>query len=362
MSHSISVRGAVKRFGAVTAVDGADLDVRQGELFTLLGPSGCGKTTLLRMVAGLCPMDGGEICFDGGRIGHLPAHRRDIGMVFQSYALFPHLTVAENVAYGLKARKVPGAELAGRVEEALDLVQLVELAHRRPGELSGGQQQRVALARAIAVRPAVLLLDEPLGSLDADLRPALRTEIRKLQRRLGITTICVTHDREEALAISDHIAVMREGRILQAGTPEELYSRPNCLFVARFVGASNLLPCTVEAAGPVRAADPGRATVELGGGYSLTVPLTAPYSGPAVLAVRPGQLRFDAEGMVGEITLAAFLGDFIQYEVALSTGQSVLLSEYGTAAARPVGERVCVCLATGQVNLYRKEDGGRLSR
>lgn len=356
MSHSISVHGAVKRFGAVAAVDGADLEVRQGELFTLLGPSGCGKTTLLRMIAGLCPMDGGEVCFDGRSLNHIPAHRRDTGMVFQSYALFPHLTVAENVAYGLKARRVPRAELAARVEEALDLVQLGELAGRRPGELSGGQQQRAALARAFVIRPAVLLMDEPLGSLDAGLRLELRTAIRRLQRRLGITTLCVTHDQEEALAISDRIAVMLEGRILQAGTPEELCRRPNCPFVARFVGSSNLLPCTVEGA------DPARAAVGLGGGYSFAVPLAEPYSGPALLCVRPGQLRFGPEGVPGEIALSAFLGDFTQYEVALPAGQSVRLNEYGTKAPRPVGARVRVVFTPGQVSLYREDSGALLSR
>ena len=358
MSRSVSVRGAVKRFGGVTAVNGADLEVREGELFTILGPSGCGKTTLLRMIAGLCPMDAGEVRFDGQAVSDIPAHRRDTGMVFQNYALFPHLSVAENVAYGLKARKAPRAEQASRVEEALRLVRLDGLADRRPHELSGGQRQRAALARAFVIEPSVLLMDEPLGSLDAQLRLELRTAIRRLQRRLGITTICVTHDREEALAISDRIAVMREGRILQAGPPAELLHRPSCLFVAGFAGPSNFLDCTVEGA------DPERAAVRLGGGYSVAAALRAPYSGPAILAVRPGQLRFGAEGIPGEIALSAFLGDFIQYEAALCTGQSVTLNDYGAApdAARPAGERVRVCFDPGRVNLYQKDSGELLSR
>lgn len=208
-----------------------DLEIKPGEFFTLLGPSGCGKTTLLRMIAGFNSVDGGEICFDDKVINNLEAHKRDIGMVFQNYAIFPHLTVAENVAYGLKAKKCPKDQIPGKVEEALELVQISKLKDRKPNELSGGQQQRVALARAFVIEPGVLLMVSA-SNLDAKLRVQMRTAIKKLQRRLGITTIYVTHDQEEALAISDRIAVMKEGNIMQVGTPEAIYKKPENTFVA----------------------------------------------------------------------------------------------------------------------------------
>ena len=216
MSHGVIIKDAVKRYGDFTALKGVNLEIKQGEFFTLLGPSGCGKTTLLRMIAGFNSVDGGEICFDDKVINNLEAHKRDIGMVFQNYAIFPHLTVAENVAYGLKAKKYPKDQIPGKVEEALDLVQIKNLKDRKPNELSGGQQQRVALARAFVIEPGVLLMDEPLSNLDAKLRVQMRTVIKKLQRRLGITTIYVTHDQEEALAISDRIAILRESARLHA--------------------------------------------------------------------------------------------------------------------------------------------------
>ena len=221
MSNEVIIKEAVKRYGDFTALKGVSLDIREGEFFTLLGPSGCGKTTLLRMIAGFNSIKGGDFYFGEKRINDVPAHKRDIGMVFQNYAIFPHLTVDENVAYGLKARKLPKAEIAPRVRDALELVQISHLAKRKPNELSGGQQQRVALARAFVIEPSVLLMDEPLSNLDAKLRVQMRSVIKKLQRRLGITTIYVTHDQEEALAISDRIAVMKDGHIMQIGTPNE---------------------------------------------------------------------------------------------------------------------------------------------
>ena len=246
MSHAVIIKKAVKKYGDFTALNGVDLDIKPGEFFTLLGPSGCGKTTLLRMIAGFNTVDGGEIYFDDRLINRVEAHKRDIGMVFQNYAIFPHLTVAENVAYGLKAKKVPKGEIARRVEEALDLVQIGKLKDRKPNELSGGQQQRVALARAFVIEPSVLLMDEPLSNLDAKLRVQMRTVIKKLQRRLGITTIYVTHDQEEALAISDRIAVMKEGNIMQVGSPEEIYKHPENTFVAGFIGVSNFVECEIQ--------------------------------------------------------------------------------------------------------------------
>ena len=242
MSHAVIIKDAVKRYGDFTALKGVNLEIKQGEFFTLLGPSGCGKTTLLRMIAGFNSVDGGEICFDDKVINNLEAHKRDIGMVFQNYAIFPHLTVAENVAYGLKAKKYPKDQIPGKVDEALDLVQIKKLKDRKPNELSGGQQQRVALARAFVIEPGVLLMDEPLSNLDAKLRVQMRTVIKKLQRRLGITTIYVTHDQEEALTMSDTIVVMNQGYIQQMGSPEQIYNEPENAFVADFIGESNIVP------------------------------------------------------------------------------------------------------------------------
>ena len=240
---SVELRGLVKRFGRdVVAVDHVDLHVERGELITLLGPSGCGKTTALRMIAGLEKPTEGQVLIDTDDVTRLPAYLRDITMVFQSYALFPHMNVFENVAYGLKVARRPKDEIAARVAEALAMVGLEGLADRATSALSGGQQQRVALARALAIRPRVLLFDEPLSNLDAKLRKRVREDIRELQQRLGITSVYVTHDQEEALAISDRVVVMRAGQIEQIGSPHDLYSRPATRFVADFIGSANFLP------------------------------------------------------------------------------------------------------------------------
>ena len=238
----IVIEGATRAFGTVRAVDGVNLAVGDGEFFTLLGPSGCGKTTLLRMIAGFCELDAGEIRFGERRIDRLPAHTRDIGMVFQNYAVFPNLTVAGNVAYGLKARHVAAAEMARRVDEALELVQLAGYGTRWPHQLSGGQLQRVAIARALVIRPQVLLFDEPLSNLDARLRVSMRSEIRALQKSLGITALYVTHDQEEAMSVSDRIALMQGGRLEQVGAPADIYRHPASRFAAEFMGTTNLLP------------------------------------------------------------------------------------------------------------------------
>src|SRR5512144_1096185 len=237
----VTIQGVVKRFGAVTAVDAVDLTVADGELFTLLGPSGCGKTTLLRLLAGFYQPDAGEIRFGERVVSGLPAYERKIGMVFQNYALWPHMTVRANVAYGLRLRKLSSTEIETRLAEGLRKVNLVGFEARYPGQLSGGQQQRVALARALVLNPDLLLLDEPLSNLDAKIRVQVRAEIRKLQRALGITTVYVTHDQEEALSLSDRVAVMKDGKVLQVGVPRELYERPRTRFVADFVGTNNLL-------------------------------------------------------------------------------------------------------------------------
>jgi len=352
MSHAVVVKKAVKKYGDFVALNGVDLEMQPGEFFTLLGPSGCGKTTLLRMIAGFNSIEGGEICFDDKVINRVEAHKRDIGMVFQNYAIFPHLTVGENVAYGLKAKKVPKSEIERRVDEALDLVQIKPLKNRKPNELSGGQQQRVALARAFVIEPSVLLMDEPLSNLDAKLRVQMRTIIKKLQRRLGITTIYVTHDQEEALAISDRIAVMKDGNIMQVGTPKQIYRKPENTFVAGFIGVSNFIECEVHGG------QGDMATLDMNGEYSLPVTLAAPYSGKGIISARPEQLYFDdQQGLSGTITISTFLGDFIEYEIELDNGQTLQLNEYtkDTHDVRGDGEKVKVNFNTDAVSVYNAE-------
>ncbi|MDO4268228.1 MAG: ABC transporter ATP-binding protein [Eubacteriales bacterium] len=348
MSHAVIIKKAVKKYGDFTALNGVDLDIHPGEFFTLLGPSGCGKTTLLRMIAGFNTVDGGEIYFDDRLLNRVEAHKRDIGMVFQNYAIFPHLTVAENVAYGLKAKKVPKPEIERRVDEALELVQIQKLKNRKPNELSGGQQQRVALARAFVIEPGVLLMDEPLSNLDAKLRVQMRTVIKKLQRRLGITTIYVTHDQEEALAISDRIAVMKEGNIMQVGTPEEIYKHPQNVFVAGFIGVSNFVECELSGE------DPAHAQVDIKGECTLSATLRRPCSGPARISARPEQMFFGEKGLPGVISISTFLGDFIEYEIELDNGQTVQLNEYtkDVQNVRPDGTRVFVDFDMRAVSIY----------
>ena len=243
---NIKLEDIVKRFGTLEAVSHVSLDIRDGELFTLLGPSGCGKTTILRLVGGFHKPDHGRIYFGDREVSSLAPYERNIGMVFQNYALWPHMTINDNVAYGLKLKKMPGSEMGERISRALKLVNLTGLESRYPGQLSGGQQQRVALARALVLNPDVLLLDEPLSNLDAKIRVQVRAEIRKLQKDLGITTIYVTHDQEEALTLSDRIAVIDHGKLQQIGAPRDLYERPENPFVADFIGINNLIPGEVE--------------------------------------------------------------------------------------------------------------------
>ncbi len=317
----ISIRAVVKRFGAVTAVDRADLSVRDGELFTLLGPSGCGKTSLLRLLAGFYQPDEGEIRFGERVVSGLPPYERNIGMVFQNYALWPHMTVAGNVAYGLKLRKLGGAEIATRLAEGLRKVNLTGYESRYPGQLSGGQQQRVALARALVLNPDILLLDEPLSNLDAKIRVQVRAEIRKLQQELGITTIYVTHDQEEALSLSDRVAVMKDGRVLQVGRPKELYERPRTRFVADFVGTNNLVPGRVS----------GRAGAELmvdTAVGTLRAVSDVPVGERCVLAIRPENVAVDAgAGSVagnvvrGRVSFVSYLGSALRYDVEAGSGQ-----------------------------------------
>ena len=351
MSNEVIIKDAVKRYGDFTALNGVSLDIREGEFFTLLGPSGCGKTTLLRMIAGFNSIEGGDFYFGEKRINDVAAHKRDIGMVFQNYAIFPHLTVKENVAYGLKARKTPKAEIDTRVEEALKLVQISHLADRKPNELSGGQQQRVALARAFVIEPSVLLMDEPLSNLDAKLRVQMRTVIKKLQRRLGITTIYVTHDQEEALAISDRIAVMKDGNIMQIGTPNEIYAKPQNPFVAGFIGVSNFMDCDI------RGGENGVADVSIQGELSIQVPVRRAFTGKGKISARPEQLFFSKEGMPGKILFSTFLGDFIEYEVELDDGQSLIVNEYtkDTTEVHTDGERVFLSFDPARISLYQAD-------
>ncbi len=347
MSNKVLIKNAVKKYGDFTALSGVSLDIAEGEFFTLLGPSGCGKTTLLRMIAGFNSIEGGEFYFGDKLINNVPAHKRDIGMVFQNYAIFPHLTVEDNVAYGLKARKVPKSDIDRRVKDSLELVQIAHLAKRKPNELSGGQQQRVALARAFVIEPSVLLMDEPLSNLDAKLRVQMRSVIKKLQRRLGITTIYVTHDQEEALAISDRIAVMKDGHIMQVGTPNEIYAKPQNPFVAGFIGVSNFLDCEIDSQGVTSIKD------EL----KIRVPLKEPYVGKAKLSARPEQLFFSNEGMPGEILFSTFLGDFIEYEVRLNDGQELIINEYtkDTTDVHQDGERVHISFDPNRISLYKAD-------
>lgn len=316
-----------KRYGATTAVDDLSLEVADRELLTLLGPSGSGKTTVLRMVAGYVAPTQGTIVVAGRAVERLPPERRDIGMVFQSYALFPHMTVFRNVAFGLERRGTPAADVATRVAETLALVRLEGLEQRHPRELSGGQQQRVALARALVIRPTLLLLDEPMSSLDARLRDDVRHEIRSLQRELGVTTLLVTHDQEEALSVSDRVAVIAQGRVQQVGTPADVYNRPVNRFVAEFVGRMNLLPATrIERRGE-------RATYALPGGERLSAP-----EGPAdaVLAVRPEALRLgaprpspDVNMLGGTLRSRSFLGELVELRIGLSDGLELALRASG---------------------------------
>jgi putative spermidine/putrescine transport system ATP-binding protein len=287
-STAVRLNELSKRYGAQLAVDALSLAIEPGSMLALLGPSGCGKTTCLRMIAGLVQPSAGEIFIDGKPVTRVPVHRRNIGMLFQNYALFPHMSVAENVAFGLQARRIPKAETATRVANALQLVQLGGFEDRLPAQLSGGQQQRVALARCLVVEPSLLLLDEPLGALDKSLRESMQVELRSLQRRLRITTIMVTHDQEEALTLADQVAIMRGGKLEQLGTPEEVYQAPASRFVAGFIGVSNFFRGRIDA----REGQTGR--VVTSSGPVLTVKDCPPGGGEVTVALRPEAVLVEA--------------------------------------------------------------------
>jgi len=309
-TSSVEIQNITKRFGSVTAVDAVSLEIGRGEFFALLGPSGCGKTTLLRLIAGFEEPNAGAIRIQGNDVTGVPPHRRPVNMVFQHYALFPHLTVEENVAFGLRYKPLAQAAHAARVAEALALVRLTGFEQRRPDQLSGGQRQRVALARALILEPQVLLLDEPLAALDPNLRREMQVELKGLQRALGITFVFVTHDREEALAMSDRIAVMNGGRVEQVGSPVRVFESPETEFVARFLGAVNVF--TAE----VRRAENGILTLALTDGTELVVPQTGPprlRREPVRFVVRPEKLALRAVPLASEVSLAVIVEDRVYH-------------------------------------------------
>ena len=353
VAHALELRALTKHFGEHAAVRGVDLSIAPGEMIVLLGPSGCGKTTTLRMVAGFLPATSGDILLDGSSILPVPAYRRDIGIVFQSYALFPHLSVARNVRFGLEMRRMRSAEANARVLEMLRLVKLEQFADRLPRQLSGGQQQRVAIARALAIHPRLLLLDEPLSNLDAALRQEMAREIRLLQRDRGITAIVVTHDQSEAMAMADRLVVMRDGGVEQIGNQEDLYERPASPFVAGFIGQSNLLRGTLDG-GALRTGD---ARIALAGRYRA--------SGPACLAIRPESIRLAEPGpadarVEGTVMLATYLGAVVEYVVRLGSELDIIVRRpgQGSDAGRRCapGERVALSWPLGVERVFDQHD------
>ena len=344
----IHLKDVVKRFGALEAVSHVSLDIRDGELFTLLGPSGCGKTTLLRLIGGFHRPDVGEIYFGEREVSAIPPYQRNIGMVFQNYALWPHMTIFDNVAYGLKIKKIPRKEIPARVDRVFAMVNLTGLENRYPGQLSGGQQQRVSLARALVLNPDVLLLDEPLSNLDAKIRQQVRAEIRKLQKELAITSIYVTHDQEEALTISDRIAVVNQGELQQIGTPRDLYERPENPFVADFIGINNLI------AGEVKEIDAaGVLAVQTRFGVIRCLNEAALRPGDACkISVRPEVASIGAPGetqngmnvISGTVSFASYIGNAIRYDIELDheTIFKVDVQNPWNQQPFPISERVCV--------------------
>jgi len=347
-ADTVELRGLVKRYGTTVALDGISLGIRPGEFFTLLGPSGCGKTTSLRSVAGFVAPDAGDVLLEGARVNDVPPHRRRVGMVFQHYALFPHRTVTQNVAFGLRMQRTEKTAIARRVTDALALVQLPGYGDRYPRQLSGGEQQRVALARALVTRPTVLLLDEPLGALDKKLRDHMKIELKRLQREVGITTIYVTHDQEEALTMSDRIAVMHRGRVEQVATPRELYETPATAFVASFIGNINLL--SGRAAGPNTVAC---------GGAKIAATGTVTDGAAVTVALRPERIRLDTTtaadtALAMTVEHVVYQGETVRYLLTNDAGlalQAVELGEVRFAA----GARVRASWNTADARMIPEE-------
>ena len=357
---SISIRQLTKRFGRTTVLHGVSLDIEEGELFFLLGPSGCGKTTLLRHIAGFYVPEEGQIFFDDQDVTRLPVHQRGTGMMFQSYALWPHMTVAQNVAFGLEERKRPPAEITARVEEALEQVKLAGLGGRKIQQLSGGQQQRVALARALVIHPNCLLLDEPLSNLDAKLRIEMRSEIRRICKAFGLTAIYVTHDRDEALSMADRLAVMDKGHLVQVGRPDEVYRNPETPMVAEFIGETNFIEGTLIQ----ESSRPGLYNVETPIGVLRGRPSGRDWvpaaRQPVLVSIRPEafsfQRLFDTPNRLpGRIRGSMYLGATVQYDVDLGAGQQVRVLEMNPERLRSVGEAgLELMVATKDVVILRK--------
>lgn len=360
MSVEIIVDKVIKKFDENVVIPELSVTIRNGELFTLLGPSGCGKTTLLRMIAGFNSIEGGKINFDDKCINDLPAHKRNIGMVFQNYAIFPHMTVRENVEYGLKLRKIAKEELKNKVDDILETVKISEYQDRLPERLSGGQQQRVALARAIVIHPNVLLMDEPLSNLDAKLRLEMRTAIRDIQNKIGITTVYVTHDQEEALAISDRIAVMNKGVIQQVGKPHNIYSRPYNQFVSIFIGSSNLIYGKIVIENEVK-------YIEFKSGYRLMMKNLSDdvqNNQKVVVSIRPEEFFIANEGLEIKVEKSTFFGKYINYEIQMLDeekviGDSIIEFSQNTGDAEKVyqnGEVIKLKPNENKINVFT-EDG-----
>ena len=359
MSIKITINHALKKYGSFTAIPDLSLEIKPGEFFTLLGPSGCGKTTLLRMIAGFNTIEGGEFYFGERLINDLDPAKRNIGMVFQNYALFPHLTVRKNVAFGLQNRKLPKEEIKEKTDKFMNLMKISEYADRLPEKLSGGQQQRVALARALAIEPEVLLMDEPLSNLDAKLRVEMRTVIKEIQNRLGITTVYVTHDQEEAMAISDRIAVMNQGVIQQIGTPKALYQRPANSFVATFIGRTNLMKAKIWV-------KDGKKGLSFPSGYRLEMKnLTSVQDGQDVLvSVRPEELVIERVGdnkdnhfLPGKVEYSTFLGLNTHYIVEIDGGfRAEIIQESMIDDIIENGTQIELSLKAEKINVF-SEDG-----
>ena len=357
MNVEIIIKHALKKYGDNVIIPDLDLDIRPGEFFTLLGPSGCGKTTLLRMIAGFNTIEGGDFYFGDRRINDLDPAKRNIGMVFQNYAIFPHLTVKKNVAFGLQNRKLPKDQIEKQTERFLTMMKIQEYKDRLPDRLSGGQQQRVALARALAIEPDVLLMDEPLSNLDAKLRVEMREVIKEIQNELGITTVYVTHDQEEAMAVSDRIAVMNAGVIQQIGSPKALYQRPANLFVATFIGRTNVLEKKLTKVNGVPAVDFG--------GYLLPMENLTPDAlkeETVQVSVRPEEFVISdtqGDGIEGTVEFSTFLGLNTHYLVRLTTGERVeIIQESRIDDILEKGSRVRLTVKAEKINLYTA-DGSR---
>ena len=358
----VRIEDLVKRFGTLSAVDHVSLDIRDGEFFTLLGPSGCGKTTLLRCIAGFWKQDNGHIWFDDELIDNIPAHKRETGMVFQNYAVFPHLNVYDNIAYGLKARRLNSTEIKERVRRALELVRLSGLDRRIPSQLSGGQQQRVALARSLVIEPRVLLMDEPLSNLDAKLRVEMRNDIRKLQNELKITTIYVTHDQEEALTISDRLAVMNMGKVEQIDNPIGIYQNPRSKYVAGFIGQTNFVE------GEIRSFDKASSTAIVDvGGFEIDAPLPELVTDKhVILAVRPEKLKIVEDSsqpparneLLGKVESVSFLGSVAEYQIKPEGRESTILvrvHEPKPDQLKRQGDRVKIHVENEAVMIYPED-------